>query len=84
MHAARPEAARADLVLAAHRIVSTRMLNGGQVCLCPDYVFVPRQYAKDFTAALQAGLARLFPSYTDTDVARHRKRQRASLGGNPS
>ncbi|MEU1343311.1 aldehyde dehydrogenase family protein [Streptomyces sp. NPDC005827] len=59
----------ADLELAAHRIAGTRMLNGGQVCLCPDYVFVPRQKAEDFTAALQAELARLFPTYTDNPAA---------------
>ncbi|MEU2913934.1 aldehyde dehydrogenase family protein [Streptomyces massasporeus] len=59
----------ADLQLAAHRIATTRMLNGGQVCLCPDYVFVPRSAAEEFTAALQAELAGLFPTYTDNPAA---------------
>ncbi|MFF7647188.1 aldehyde dehydrogenase family protein [Streptomyces canus] len=59
----------ADLEMAAHRIAASRMLNGGQVCLCPDYVFVPRRHAEEFTAALQAELARLFPTYTDSPAA---------------
>ncbi|MET9971694.1 aldehyde dehydrogenase family protein, partial [Streptomyces sp. NPDC006356] len=57
------------LELAAHRIATTRMLKGGQVCLCPDYVFVPRSAAEEFTAALQAELAGLFPTYTDNPAA---------------
>jgi coniferyl-aldehyde dehydrogenase len=32
----------ANLARAAERIADSRMINGGQVCLCPDYVFVPR------------------------------------------
>jgi coniferyl-aldehyde dehydrogenase len=31
----------ADMVRAATRIARARMVNGGQVCVCPDYVFVP-------------------------------------------
>ncbi|MEU9919044.1 aldehyde dehydrogenase family protein [Streptomyces sp. NPDC051001] len=59
----------ADLDMAAHRIASTRMLNGGQVCLCPDYVFVPRQHLEKFTASLQAELAGLLPTYLDNPAA---------------
>lgn len=32
----------ADLDRAARGIAASRMINGGQVCMCPDYVFVPR------------------------------------------
>lgn len=53
----------ADLDLAAARIAATRMVNGGKVCLCPDYVFVPRESADEFVAALCAVLTGLFPSY---------------------
>ncbi|WP_051970507.1 aldehyde dehydrogenase family protein [Kitasatospora azatica] len=59
----------ADLDLAAHRVAGTRMLNGGQVCLCPDYVFVPRQHIQEFTASLQAELAGFFPTYVDNPAA---------------
>ncbi|MFI9832870.1 aldehyde dehydrogenase family protein [Streptomyces sp. NPDC051913] len=59
----------ADLELAAERIAGSRMSNGGQVCLCPDYVFVPREHLDDFTDCLGAALVRLFPTYTDHPAA---------------
>ncbi|MGB6243407.1 MULTISPECIES: aldehyde dehydrogenase family protein [Gordonia] len=59
----------ADLGLAAHRIAGTRLLNGGQICLCPDYVFAPRSKADDFIAALQDEMTELFPSYYDSPAA---------------
>lgn len=31
-----------DVPAMARRIMAARLVNGGQVCLCPDYVFVPR------------------------------------------
>ena len=31
----------ADVERSATRIAKARMVNGGQVCVCPDYVFVP-------------------------------------------
>ncbi|MDX2356927.1 aldehyde dehydrogenase family protein [Dietzia sp. PP-33] len=31
----------ADIDRAARGIASSRLINGGQVCMCPDYVFVP-------------------------------------------
>ncbi|WP_216694338.1 aldehyde dehydrogenase family protein [Dietzia psychralcaliphila] len=33
--------ASADLDRAARNIASSRLVNGGQVCMCPDYVYVP-------------------------------------------
>ncbi|MFF8321047.1 aldehyde dehydrogenase family protein [Streptomyces bobili] len=59
----------ADLDMAAHRIAGTRMLNGGQVCLCPDYVFVPRRHMEEFAASLQSELAGFFPTYVDNPAA---------------
>ncbi|MFK0156624.1 aldehyde dehydrogenase family protein [Streptomyces sp. NPDC090493] len=59
----------ADMDLAAHRVAATRMVNGGQVCLCPDYVFVPREHGEEFTGKLRDALARLFPTYTDNPAA---------------
>ncbi|MGW9267179.1 aldehyde dehydrogenase family protein, partial [Gordonia terrae] len=32
----------ADFEQAATRIAGARLTNGGQICLCPDYIFVPR------------------------------------------
>ncbi|AWH91412.1 aldehyde dehydrogenase family protein [Dietzia lutea] len=38
----------ADIDRAARSIASARMVNGGQVCMCPDYVFVPRDRLDTF------------------------------------
>lgn len=46
----------ADVPAMAERVMAARLVNGGQVCLCPDYVFVPRRNVSEFvTAALQQG-----------------------------
>ncbi|WP_010540276.1 aldehyde dehydrogenase family protein [Dietzia alimentaria] len=38
----------ADIERAARNIASARMVNGGQVCLCPDYAFVPEDSMDTF------------------------------------
>ncbi|AWH94703.1 aldehyde dehydrogenase family protein [Dietzia psychralcaliphila] len=38
----------ADLDRAARGIAASRMINGGQVCMCPDYVFVPQEELETF------------------------------------
>ncbi|ROO87960.1 coniferyl-aldehyde dehydrogenase [Actinocorallia herbida] len=58
-------ASDADVDTAAERIAASRMMNGGQLCLCPDYVFVPRSAVDDFVAAYQRHMARYFPTYRD-------------------
>ncbi|MDQ2638182.1 MAG: aldehyde dehydrogenase family protein, partial [Actinomycetota bacterium] len=46
----------ADAPAMAHRVMAARVANGGQICLCPDYVFVPRAKVDSFvTAALTRG-----------------------------
>jgi coniferyl-aldehyde dehydrogenase len=47
-----------DLDVAARRITSGRMTNGGQLCLCPDYVFVPREKLAGFVDAAESALRR--------------------------
>ncbi|MDT5167327.1 MAG: coniferyl-aldehyde dehydrogenase [Mycobacterium sp.] len=41
----------ADIIKAAVRIMSARLVNGGQLCLCPDYAFVPRAKVAAFVEA---------------------------------
>lgn len=53
----------ADLDLTTRRVAQTRMLNGGQICVCPDYVFVPRENAEIFVTKLMEQLFALFPDY---------------------
>lgn len=43
-----------DIATAAARIVSARLVNGGQLCLCPDYAFVPSAKVSDFVDAAMA------------------------------
>ena len=38
----------ADINRSAARIAQARMINGGQVCVCPDYVFVPHDRVDNF------------------------------------
>ncbi|WLP88681.1 aldehyde dehydrogenase family protein [Gordonia sp. NB41Y] len=51
----------ADLDLAAHRVAGTRLLNAGQVCLCPDYVFVTSALKGAFLEKLAAEIRAVSP-----------------------
>ncbi|MCM3884377.1 aldehyde dehydrogenase family protein [Frankia sp. R82] len=53
----------ADVDLAAARTAAARLVNGGQVCLCPDYVFVPRAQRDAFVAAMATAIRAHFPTY---------------------
>ena len=49
-------APEADVPAMARRVMAARLANGGQICLCPDYAFVPRSRVESFvTAALEHG-----------------------------
>ncbi|MGW4365846.1 coniferyl aldehyde dehydrogenase [Nocardia takedensis] len=52
----------ADLEHAVERIARARMVNGGQVCVCPDYVFVPDDRLERFVEMLSARLRAMFPA----------------------
>lgn len=62
----------ADIDKAATMLADARMVNGGQVCLCPDYVFVPEAKLGEFTdkvmARWTANFATIYdnPEYTST------------------
>lgn len=62
----------ADISKAATMLADARMINGGQVCLCPDYVFVPEAKLGEFTdkvmARWTANFATIYdnPEYTST------------------
>ncbi|KML19307.1 MULTISPECIES: aldehyde dehydrogenase family protein [Burkholderia] len=55
----------ADLELAVSRIAATRVVNGGQVCLCPDYVWVPKGIVTEFVSKLIAEYNYIFPTYLE-------------------
>lgn len=51
----------ADLRDAARRIIGGKTLNGGQACLAPDLLMVPRSRLDAFVAELDAGFRELYP-----------------------
>jgi coniferyl-aldehyde dehydrogenase len=44
------------------RIMAGKLFNTGQVCVCPDYVFVPDDLIERLVLELQAATATLFPN----------------------
>lgn len=52
----------ADVRRSAMRIAKARMVNGGQVCVCPDYVFVPADRVETFVDVARDTLRGMFPS----------------------
>ncbi|MFI0968290.1 aldehyde dehydrogenase family protein [Streptomyces sp. NPDC021080] len=55
----------ADVRVAAERVSAARMMNGGQLCLCPDYVFVPREKVEEFVGAYRTAMSRYFPAFRE-------------------
>jgi coniferyl-aldehyde dehydrogenase len=70
----------AELERAADRIAVGKTLNAGQICLSPDYVFVPSGKERAFAQAMQSTLTRMFPrmldneDYTSIVAERHYRR----------
>ncbi len=51
-----------DIRRAATRIAQARMVNGGQVCVCPDYVFVPEDQLDAFADVARDTWRGMFPA----------------------
>lgn len=51
----------ADLQQAALRIMAGKVLNAGQVCLAPDYVYLPEGSESGFVEAAKGAVAKMFP-----------------------
>jgi coniferyl-aldehyde dehydrogenase len=49
-------------VVAAERVMSGKLFNGGQTCVAPDYVFVPEAKRDAFVAACKEAVAKLYPT----------------------
>ncbi|MEL7042668.1 MAG: coniferyl aldehyde dehydrogenase [Pseudomonadota bacterium] len=76
----------ADLEKAAGRIMAGKTLNAGQICLAPDYAFVPEDKTRDFVGAAQAAIGKMYPSglkdnddYTSVVNQRHYDRLNSYL-----
>jgi coniferyl-aldehyde dehydrogenase len=52
----------ADIRRSAARIARGRMVNGGQVCVCPDYVLVPDAQVETFVDVVRETLRDMFPT----------------------
>ena len=52
----------ADVRRSASRIARARMVNGGQVCVCPDYVLVPDAQLETFVDVARDTLRTMFPT----------------------
>ena len=57
----------ADMGKAAERIMNGKMLNAGQICLAPDYAFVPKEKTAEFVGGAQAAVSKMFPTLKDND-----------------
>nr|WP_315595311.1 coniferyl aldehyde dehydrogenase [uncultured Cupriavidus sp.] len=70
----------ADLEFAVRRIMAGKLHNAGQICLAPDYVFVPEEMLDAFVDTARRVVAELYPSlhanpdYTAIVNERHRAR----------
>ena len=52
----------ADMDLATKRVMMGKTLNAGQICLAPDYVFVPSDKSRDFVAAADSAIRAMYPT----------------------
>lgn len=50
----------ANVEKAASRIMAGKTLNAGQICLAPDYAFVPEEKTGEFVGAAQAAVGKMF------------------------
>jgi coniferyl-aldehyde dehydrogenase len=55
----------ADLQKTTDAIMTGKMLNAGQICLAPDYVFVPEERVEDFVAATEISVKKMYPTLLD-------------------
>jgi coniferyl-aldehyde dehydrogenase len=75
----------ADIDIAAERIAYAKLLNAGQTCIAPDYVFVPEAAMQDFAGKVQDHMRRMFGTdpanddYTSIISERHYARLEALL-----
>ncbi|MCD4827547.1 MAG: aldehyde dehydrogenase [Acholeplasmataceae bacterium] len=53
----------ANLVLAARRIVFGKLINAGQTCVAPDYIYVHRSVHDDLISYLKEEIKNFYPDY---------------------
>ncbi|MGI4857563.1 MAG: coniferyl aldehyde dehydrogenase [Janthinobacterium lividum] len=60
-----PVSRSADLRSTAERLLTVKTFNAGQICISPDYVFLPHEMVDDFVAAAQHCIGRMYPTLKD-------------------
>ncbi len=55
----------ADIKKAAARVMTGKTMNAGQICLAPDYTFVPRESRDAFVQAASDIVAKMYPTIKD-------------------
>jgi coniferyl-aldehyde dehydrogenase len=57
----------ADLGVATHRIMAAKTLNAGQICLAPDYVYVPDGSIDEFVKIAKSSIEKLYNGLVEND-----------------
>jgi coniferyl-aldehyde dehydrogenase len=57
----------AKLEQAAEKIITGKAMNAGQVCISPDYCFVPEEQLETFISHCQKIIATQYPTFMDND-----------------
>lgn len=57
----------ANLEQAGERIAMGKMMNAGQICLAPDYMYVPQDQEDAAIAAVELGVHRMYPSLLENE-----------------
>ncbi len=55
----------ADIDKTADAIMAGKMMNAGQICLAPDYVFVPSEKMQAFVESSKKAVAKMYPTLLD-------------------
>lgn len=55
----------ADIEKTAARVMAGKTMNAGQICLAPDYAYVPKERRDDFVSAAKASVAKMYPKIKD-------------------
>lgn len=55
----------ADIEKTAARVMAGKTMNAGQICLAPDYAYVPKENRDAFVSAAKASVAKMYPKIKD-------------------
>jgi len=57
----------ADFAKAGERIAMGKMMNAGQICVAPDYIYVPEDKQDEAIAGVSNGVANMYPTLLEND-----------------